>query len=267
MAVGALAEDHPLIELDKQPSPLRLTTDPAADLSPAWSPDGRFIAFLRLLSRDKEEAALLLIPALGGPERKLADVLISEFLPPPYLAWSPDGSWLVISDRGSHTEPVALFLLSVETGEKRRLTSPPAQFVGDSCPTFSPDGRRLAFSRSGVGTGDVNLLALSAGLTPVGDAKRLTFGNRGVAGTAWTADGREIVFSTGTGRTSLWRISVLGPGEPQPLVSLGENAFSPAISRGGRRLSYGHAFFHSTIWRMAARWSEFEESTEFETPD
>src|SRR5207244_9087659 len=42
-------------------SPLRLTTDPAADLSPAWSPDGRFIAFLRLLSRDKEEAALLLI--------------------------------------------------------------------------------------------------------------------------------------------------------------------------------------------------------------
>ena len=233
-------------------SPLRLTTDPADDLSPAWSPDGRFIAFLRLLPREREKAAVLLIPALGGPERKLAEVLVSEFLPSPYVAWSPDGSWLVVSDRGSHTETVALFLLSVETGEKRRLTSPPAQLIGDSCPTFSPDGRRLAFNRSGVGTGDLNLLALSAGLNPVGDAKRLTFGNRAVAGTAWTADGREIVFSTGLGRTSLWRVSVPGPGEPQPLESLGENAFSPAISRGGRRLSYGHAFFHSTIWRMAA---------------
>jgi Tol biopolymer transport system component len=173
-------------------------------------------------------------------------------LPPPYLAWSPDGSSLVISDRGSHTEPVALFLLSVETGEKRRLTSPPAQFAGDSCPAFSPEGRRLAFSRSGAGGGDVYLLALSARLNPAGVAKRLTFGNRGVAGTAWTTDGHEIVFSTGLGRTSLWKIGVSGSAEPQPLVSLGENAFCPAISRGGRRLAYAHEFFHSSIWRMAA---------------
>ncbi|MGC2185531.1 MAG: protein kinase [Terriglobales bacterium] len=41
--------------------PLRLTTDPAADFSPAWSPDGRFIAFLREVSGVK--CALLLIPA------------------------------------------------------------------------------------------------------------------------------------------------------------------------------------------------------------
>ena len=41
--------------------PLRLTTDRAADYSPAWSPDGRFIAFLRELPGEK--AAVLLIPA------------------------------------------------------------------------------------------------------------------------------------------------------------------------------------------------------------
>jgi serine/threonine protein kinase len=49
--------------------PLRLTTDAAPDYSPAWSPDGRFIAFLRDFPRQK--SAVLLIPALGGPDRKM----------------------------------------------------------------------------------------------------------------------------------------------------------------------------------------------------
>ena len=62
-------------------SPLRLTVDAAKDYSPAWSPDGRFIAFLRNLPRAK--CAVLLIPALGGRERKLAEIsnLRLAFLP------------------------------------------------------------------------------------------------------------------------------------------------------------------------------------------
>ncbi len=51
--------------------PLRITTDPAEDTSPAWSPDGKWIAFLRR-SRD-DDAELLVVPALGGPERKLSE--------------------------------------------------------------------------------------------------------------------------------------------------------------------------------------------------
>ena len=51
--------------------PSRLTTDPAEDFSPAWSPDGRFIAFLRQLSPSR--AALMLIPQRGGQERVLGE--------------------------------------------------------------------------------------------------------------------------------------------------------------------------------------------------
>src|SRR5262249_30729776 len=52
--------------------PLRLTTSPAEDFDPAWSPDGRWIAFLRKLS--ERRAAIVLVPPIGGSERKLAEV-------------------------------------------------------------------------------------------------------------------------------------------------------------------------------------------------
>jgi Tol biopolymer transport system component len=44
--------------------PLRLTSDSAKDFSPAWSPDGRYIAFIRDLSDEK--GLVFLVPALGG---------------------------------------------------------------------------------------------------------------------------------------------------------------------------------------------------------
>jgi Tol biopolymer transport system component/predicted Ser/Thr protein kinase len=235
--------------------PLRLTTDTAPDFNPAWSPDGRFIAFLRELPPEK--AAVLLIPALGGPERKLTEIFTSEFLGS-YLDWSPDSNWLVLSSRDSSTTPLALSLLSIETGEKRKLTFPPAQFLGDGEPAFSPSGRTVAFTRSlDGGLSDLYLLPVSEELKPAGEEKRITFTNRHTGGLSWTADGLEIVFSSGSlGQQRLWRIAVSGsagrPAEPRQLQSLAEDVFHPAISRRGRRLAFMHYFHHINIWRSAA---------------
>jgi Tol biopolymer transport system component len=238
------------VKLIGAPGHLRLTSHPAAEFSPAWSPDGRWIAFLRELSAGK--AAVLLVPALGGPERKLAETHPKIGLQYSYLAWSPEGSSLVMTDRVSSDEPVGLFLLSVETGEKRRLTSPPANSVGDGSPAFSPDGHTLAFSRSSmISIGDLYLLALSDSLQPVGEAKRLTFDNRYTFSPAWTADGREIIFASGqSGNSSLWRIAASGSGKPQRLASLGEDAHEPAIARQGSRLAYTRQLWDSNIWRV-----------------
>src|ERR1022692_3490960 len=52
--------------------PFRLTSDPATNYSPAWSPDGGFIAFLRELSHDQTD--IVIVPQRGGPERILSEI-------------------------------------------------------------------------------------------------------------------------------------------------------------------------------------------------
>ncbi len=230
--------------------PLRLTTDPGLDHHPAWSPDGRFVAFLRALPSGKD--ALLVIPAIGGLERKIAE--ISRGGRP---TWSPDGNWLAISEKDSDSERFALYLISADSGEKRRLTYPPKQFFGDSDPAFSADGRSLAFGRSidahSAELSDLYLLAFSDGWKPVGEPTQVTFGNKAVQYPAWTADGREIIYSVGSFvPKGLWRISAGARGEPQRLPSVGDDAAEPAISRSKHRLVYVHRFSHDSIWRMAA---------------
>ncbi|NIN70982.1 MAG: protein kinase, partial [Gemmatimonadetes bacterium] len=79
--------------------PLPLTDSPAEEISPVWSPDGREIAFARI---GEEGAAIYLVPALGGQERKLVDLSgPSQFIsgyPLPVLTWSPDGKWLAFAE-------------------------------------------------------------------------------------------------------------------------------------------------------------------------
>jgi serine/threonine protein kinase/WD40 repeat protein len=238
-------------------APLRLTTDPARDYSPAWSPDGRFIAFLRRLSLEK--SALLVIPALGGPERKVGEVSgrprEADLAGGPLLAWAPEGNSLVTSDRDSLTGPDALSLLSIETGEKRKLTFPSPQLFGDSSPAFSADGRTLAFIRStDYGFGDLYLLPISKELKPAGEPQRITFENQ-AASAAWLEDGRGIVYSQ-FGLLPISKISAPGSagreGKPQSLTIPYGHTLGLATSRRGGRLAYAHMIFHSNLWLLPA---------------
>ncbi len=225
---------------------LRLTTAPEADFNPAWSPDGRSIAFVREWPGGK--ASVFLMSSLGPPERKVA--VISQARG---LAWTPDGKSLVVTDRNSDNEPLGLFLLSVESDERRRLTSAPEKRFVDSEPAFSPDGGKLAFVRE-VGSllvRDIYLLALSEDFQPIGEPKRLTFENQLTVTPVWTPDGREVVFSSGTwANLSLFRIAASGSGKPERLGAFGEDGVEPAISRHGHRLAYTRGLFDINIWRV-----------------
>jgi serine/threonine protein kinase len=130
--------------------PVRLTSGYCA----AWSPDGRSIAFRREVSDTK--TGLFLIPPIGGRERKLSELAWGSC-----AAWHPGGKWLIVTDRNSPEDPSALFAFSLETGEKRRLTSPTQKLGGDFCPAVSPGGQALVFARGQYAFADLYLLELS----------------------------------------------------------------------------------------------------------
>jgi YD repeat-containing protein len=225
--------------------PLRLTTHPAADTHPVWSPDGRYIAFLR---QGAEGSGFYLIPALGGTERKVVDVFPYR---DPFLGNSqymaPDGKFLAVADKSSQEEPLSIYLVAIDTGEKQKVTAPAAGAAGDSYPAFSPDGKTLAFLRSSSrATTDLYLLRLDGGAP-----RRLTFDNTSILGLAWTSDSREIIFSSRRGGSiySLWQIPVVG-GAPERLPTIGQNVVSPAISRQGNHLVYTETLDDQNIWRL-----------------
>ena len=235
--------------------PRRLTSDPAVDEFPAWSPDGRSIAFIRDRG-DKLE--VLLIPSLGGPERKIADTVADRSIfifsrDPPYLSWSADNKYLVTTDRASPGEPPSLFVLSVTTGEKRRLTTPPATALSDGNPAVSPDGRTLAFVRIiSDGNPQLYVLPLSDDYQSAGEERHLDLSQPSVLSPAWTANGQEIVCFAGQrwGEGRLWRVPLSGSEKPQPLASVGPHDLQPAISRQGNRLVYAHWTADEDIWRV-----------------
>ena len=226
-------------------NPVRLTQNPAPERAPAWSPDGRFLLFVRT-SGSPPTGGYYVIPALGGAERKVADIpRVPSHRPTPTGDWTPDCKSLVIVD--TSLEPPALALVSLDTMEKRKLTSPPAQTLGDYLPKVSPDGRWLAFARvENVTVQDWFVAPFGTGTA---EPKRITNLRRAFQGTAWTADSRELIMGTYLeGSLQLARVSVSRPGTPKPL-GVGPNSSQPSIARQGGRLAYQHAYRDNNLWR------------------
>ncbi len=224
-------------------APLRLTTNPGTDHAPAWSPDGRYIAFLR--QSDTGDSGFYLVPALGGLERRLTSASTDRVgVDAPYIAWSPDGKSLALSDRPSPGEPMSVFLLNIDSGQRRRITHPPPKTYGDSSVAFSADGRQILFVRT-ESLGVQDILVVPAG---GGEPRRLTFDNRRVYGVVWNENDGSILFSSARGGSSrLWRMMPGSP--PERVFGVGENASFLAISRQAHRLAYTRGSIDTNIWR------------------
>jgi Tol biopolymer transport system component/DNA-binding winged helix-turn-helix (wHTH) protein len=229
--------------------PVRVSSGDQHARGPTWSPRGQRLAFLRRVEGEDggDVLGVFIMPYLGGREELLAT---SRGGPGSNLDWSPTGEWLAFTDRDSADGPTSIYLLSLETREKVRLTTPPADhLVGDSQPRFSPDGESVAFVRERVKLqSDVHLVSISGNGEPI----RLTTNNHITRGLDWTHDGQSVVFSANRlgreGFFSLWRVSIHG-GEPDPLP-LGGQGVSPTLSQQGGRMSYAKLDEVMDIWRI-----------------
>jgi eukaryotic-like serine/threonine-protein kinase len=214
--------------------PLRLTTAPEKDASPCWTPDGKYVTFVRTRSGKGE---VLRVPASGGPEQKLAETSTSA-------SWSPDGKTLAVTGLPESPEGKGIFLVTPETGQRTRLTTPEPT-MSDYGPRFSPDGKMVAFTRDfGRNAGEILIVPASGGAP-----RQLTFEKSGVSGLlAWTSDSREIVFSTSRhGTRELWRISLQG-GTPARVAVNARNPINPDISRQGNKLVWTEYSNDANLW-------------------
>ena len=148
--------------------------------------------------------------------------------------------------------------VSVTDGDKKRLTSPPANSLGDYLPAVSPDGRWLAFDRlPGVNLQDWQVIPFDL---PEASPKtiRLTLSQTilgiGAARCAWTADSAQLVCVEATsGGSRLVRISAAGAGKAEPITAAGTHASLPSIARQAARLSYVQSFRNTHLWRADLR--------------
>jgi Tol biopolymer transport system component/DNA-binding winged helix-turn-helix (wHTH) protein len=239
--------------------PVRLTAGSAAEFGPAWSPDGRLIAFFRYLSESRY--GVFLVPPLGGAERKLMEFAASpEYFPSSYgrlpgadlrpIAWTRDASHLIV--RIPDKSGLGLFVVSTDSLEKTRLTMPAGKW--ESSPAVSPDGSLLVFSRhENVDASDLYLLALSKDLRAKGEPRQLTRearSGRYAESPTWAQDGNEIIYcSNRDGIPRLWRIGLQSGATPRQVPSVGPDSYLPAVSARGR-LVYVHGDRDINIWRQ-----------------
>jgi eukaryotic-like serine/threonine-protein kinase len=164
----------------------RLTTHPANDWWPAWSPDGRNIAFAS--DREGRWAHLPYLkksldpgsgetPFIDGPEAYLSD-------------WSRDGRWIALV-RGEAVDDIWVASASAGRTPFAYLATP---FV-ESLPRFSPDSRWIAYVSNESGRYEVYVRPFSGGPAATGD--KIVISTNGADFPVWPRDGNELFFIGG----------------------------------------------------------------------
>lgn len=254
---------------------VRLTTSEKAETRPRWSPDGRYLAFLS--KREGKKIQVFLLSRLGGEAVKLTDYEadVSD------LAWSPDGKRLALvvsdvdpddpdlakqkADEGEPKTPKPIvirrlqfmqdgvgylrdirdhvYVFDLATRKSAQVTAGP---YDDREPTWSPDGKWIAFTSNRTEEPDANpntdVFVVSA---QGGELRRLTTTPGADGSPAFSPDGRSIAYLAGCDPKDLWygtnnlALVPFEGGAPRVLTAkLDRNVGRPRFSPDGRSIYF-----------------------------
>jgi Tol biopolymer transport system component/DNA-binding winged helix-turn-helix (wHTH) protein len=221
---------------------LPLTNHPSDWISSTWSPDGTQIAFHRLAANGN---GIYVVPALGGPERKLVTTHAPYDLAAP-ISWSPDGKWIAYSDAANAGSGNRVFLLNVETLESHQFPHDPS-CRHDGSLTFSHRGQELAILCV-HNTGSYEYLVTDL----QGNSKRsLITVHQPLTVPLWSGDDKSLIVGEATPIGNEFDEVRVRDAEVHKLVhklSVTTGDW-PAISHDGRKLAFSVSDHHVNIWR------------------
>jgi len=223
--------------------------------SPAWSPDGRWVAYLRhwKTAQGSSSSAIEVRPAEGGP----ANALLSESSLPKSsffdcltlcFAWSPDWRLVFPVSQASESPTTdathGLWAIRVEP-QKAKAAGKPERLVqtGVFVPrdlTITADGNRLSF-RKELTWDDVYLGELGPDGASMKLPRRFTLDNRGSYPNDWTRDSQAILFSSSrSGKFEVFRQG-LKKTVPEAVVEGPGADYGAVVSPDGSWLLYGES--------------------------
>ncbi len=201
----------------------RVTRNGMGNNAPAWSPDGRWMAYSSFKSRPP---GVFLLPTNGSREFKVSSSRAQAI----GGAFSPNSRYFAFSELVRRNYEI--FRYDLRTRVKRRLTR---SFGIDVSPTFSPDGKKIAFTSSRSGNPHIYVMNVD-GSGP----KRITFKGKYNTEPEWSPRGDRIALTSRIKRgkeIDIATMNVDGTDLRRLTGSQGRNE-SPTWSPDGRHIAF-----------------------------
>ncbi|MEX1276627.1 MAG: protein kinase [Bacteroidota bacterium] len=174
--------------------PLKLISDA---FDPAWSPDGKEIAFRS--ARDAQWD-LWKVPSSGGEPTRITNDAGYDYQP----AWSPDGKWIVFGSTTGATD-YGLYAVAPNGGQRTRLTADSLLVSG---PEFVENGAAIIYSSARGGA--INLWQIP--FTPESDtyasARRFTAGHGDDVNASVSRDQKKVAYAAVSSGPDVWELTI-----------------------------------------------------------
>ena len=212
----------------------RLTNSRLVDWDPAWSPDGRHIAFTANGRRGDWGARggdleIYVMDADGTNQRKFTNNLRQDTDP----AWAPDGKRIAYTSTIDRNREI--YVIDSAWGVPRRLTNSGDVHIHNWKPSWSPDGERIAFTSNRDGNLEIYVMDADGG-----NQRRLTNSDDVHIHNwkpSWSPDGRRLAFASN--RDGNWKIYVMNAdGGQQRNRTKDMDGDDPSWSPDGKRIVF-----------------------------